>query len=400
MDRGTRKWLRVGAIAIVLLALAAALAAHLATRAVEKRIVTLLGPLGHAGAIHVGLHQVVLEDVVIGAPAGWPARETLRARRLVFEPSWRELLAHRTVIRRVVGTDVYLSVRRNRNGRLEVLPTLRRTAAAAGAQGADATAVATRANGASAASAAIDSERRDASAVSGASGEAAARPRRPTDIGQIIVESGQLDYYDAVVATPPYRLRIDDFKLRIDDLHFPPTNAHTAFDLQGRLHQRGSGGTLHTHGWIALASSDVDIETRLRQADVTLLAPYLMRRSPGLLAGGTADLTMRTRVRHPRLDANGRLDLHDLRLGEQGTLAALPREVVLAALEDHKGVISLDFTLSGDLKDPKFSLDEGIATRFAAGFARALGVSSEGVAKGLGETAKGLGGALLNLIGQ
>ena len=38
--------------------------------------------------------------------------------------------------------------------------------------------------------------------------------------------------------------------------------------------------------------------------------------------------------------------------------------------------------------------------RVANGFAEALGVSVAGVAKGAGETVKGLGNALLNLIGK
>jgi hypothetical protein len=39
-------------------------------------------------------------------------------------------------------------------------------------------------------------------------------------------------------------------------------------------------------------------------------------------------------------------------------------------------------------------------TKMGSGFASALGVSVEGVAKSVGETAKGLGGALMNLLGQ
>jgi hypothetical protein len=39
-------------------------------------------------------------------------------------------------------------------------------------------------------------------------------------------------------------------------------------------------------------------------------------------------------------------------------------------------------------------------TELRANFAKALGVSAEGVAKGAGETVKGLGNALKNLLGQ
>ena len=61
--------------------------------------------------------------------------------------------------------------------------------------------------------------------------------------------------------------------------------------------------------------------------------------------------------------------------------------------------VTLRFTLDGNLRDPRFSLNEDLATRIANGFAKALGVNAEGLAKGAGETATGLGNALKNLLG-
>ena len=71
----------------------------------------------------------------------------------------------------------------------------------------------------------------------------------------------------------------------------------------------------------------------------------------------------------------------------------------IAALKAHNGDITLHFVLDGNLHDPKFKLDESLMTEVRAGFAKALGVSAEGVVKGAGETAKGIGDALRKLFG-
>ncbi len=43
---------------------------------------------------------------------------------------------------------------------------------------------------------------------------------------------------------------------------------------------------------------------------------------------------------------------------------------------------------------------ESLTKKLAVGFAKAFGVNAEGVAKGAGETVKGIGNALKNLLGQ
>src|SRR5690606_41318099 len=120
---------------------AGALAMHLAARVVEARILDFMGTTGRAADIDVGLKEVVLHDVVLGAPEGWPAEQTLRARRIVCTPDWRSLVPRRLVLDRLAAEDYYMSVRRTREG-LEMLPSMdpscaptssrRRTAGASG----------------------------------------------------------------------------------------------------------------------------------------------------------------------------------------------------------------------------------------------------------------------------
>ncbi len=79
-------------------------------------------------------------------------------------------------------------------------------------------------------------------------------------------------------------------------------------------------------------------------------------------------------------------------------------------LKDKDDRIAVKFVLEGNIADPKFSLNESLATRFGSGLAETLGVSVEGVAKGVstvgekgleaaGKAASGLGSAVKGLFG-
>lgn len=382
---------RIVAGLVLALVLLGVLGAQLGARRVEAHIVDLLGPLGHAEHIHVGWKQIVLEQVRIGAPPGWPAPQTLRARRLSFEPSWLELLSRRTRIERVVGEDVYLSVWRDAHGRLRTLPTLRQ-------RGGDTPAPGERHAATPGASAPLGNARQAPSSEAATSETTVAAARRPTSIGEIVFQGGELDYYDSTVARPPHRIVLRDFAARIGPLDFPARATRSKVQLSGKP---GGNGRLTLDGWVALATHDTDVRTRLANVQAPLLAPYLLKHAPGSLQGGRVDLDMHTRIAAQRLDAQGHLVLSDLHFADDGdTLLSLPRQAVLAALADKHGKITLDFTLNGNLRDPEFSINNSIAMRFATGVVKALGVNAEGVAGSLGETAKGLGGALMNLLGH
>ncbi len=62
----------------------------------------------------------------------------------------------------------------------------------------------------------------------------------------------------------------------------------------------------------------------------------------------------------------------------------MPRQAAVGMMKDGKGQIAVKFVLEGKLDDPRFSLNENLATRFGASMADTLGVSLEGLAKGAG----------------
>jgi len=78
----------------------------------------------------------------------------------------------------------------------------------------------------------------------------------------------------------------------------------------------------------------------------------------------------------------------------------IPRQAVMAALKKRNGQIAIQFTLEGNLNDPQFSLNENFAMRAGTSIAETLGVSIEGLARGVGNAAGGFGGAIRQLFGK
>jgi len=367
MNHRTRKRLSIAAACLLALLAATALAAYVAAQVVESRIVELLGPSGRAARIDVRLKEVVLHDVEIGAPKGWPAEHTLRARRIACTPDWRSLLSHKLLVRTLAVEDYYLSVRRSADG-IELLPTLSAQAR----------------------------QKRQQSAAEGKDPS----EQWETEIRSAVLRDGRVDYYDAVVAKPPHRVALAQLHAEIGPVYFPKRAERTNLKVSGQIPGKSRTGTTTVEGWLEAASGNADVRNRLSQVDVPVLAPYLYKGSAATLAGGAVDLDMHTRIERRRLNAKGHLELRGLRFGEGDRLLSLPRKAVLAALEDRKGEVAFDFTLTGNLDDPKFSLDDSLSMRLAGGLAKGIGVSAKGMAEGVGGVVRELGDALSDLVEQ
>lgn len=92
------------------------------------------------------------------------------------------------------------------------------------------------------------------------------------------------------------------------------------------------------------------------------------------------DLQLSAKVQKSQLRAPGKLTL----------LAGIPQRALLSAMSKRYGRVELQFTLTGRLDDPNFSLNEDAATRMASALAQTLGVSMGGVVEGVGSVIKGL----------
>jgi hypothetical protein len=119
---------------------------------------------------------------------------------------------------------------------------------------------------------------------------------------------------------------------------------------------------------------------------------------------GSLDLDLKSTVRNNRLHAPGTVTLKGLELapseGAMGTFMGVPRSLVISALKNRDDQIRVQFTLEGNINDPQFSLNESFSKRMAASVAETLGISIEGLTRGVGNAAQGFGNAVKKLFGN
>ncbi|MFM0183537.1 DUF748 domain-containing protein [Paraburkholderia aspalathi] len=368
-----RRWaIAAGGVLLVLIVVAVG-ALQFAQREVKERVIAALGPLGSAESIRVGLTSVHLTNVLLKAPPNWPAGDPLRADEITITPDIRDLLARRMHIRSVVVRGFDIAVLRTRDGAIRLMPNLRQS---------------------------INGPNDDEASSAATSGS------REKLVDHVSFEQGNFHFYDMTVGPPAFKVTVSNANATVDHLHLPalsePTNVSVTGSIKGPTHT----GTVSFGGWIKIASKDSQTTSTLRSVDVVMLDPYLLKKTgaKAQVTGGTVDLTVDSTVRNYQLHAPGTVTIHHLQLADSDnpldTFMSIPTKAAIAALKTHNGDITLHFVLDGNLRDPKFSVQESLMTRLGAGFAKAMGVSVEGVAKGAGETVKGLGNALKNLLGQ
>ncbi|CCD38286.1 FIG00453626: hypothetical protein [Candidatus Paraburkholderia kirkii UZHbot1] len=302
----------------------------------KERIIETLGPNGSVEEIDVGLGHVTLSRVRLRGPKDWPASDAMRAERIVLDVDMHSLISRPIHLRSVSVENYYLSIVRSANGRVRILPGLKESARTAGGPP--------------------------------ESRERAKYASEEKIIDRVSFERGSMEFFDSAVQNPPYRVLIGDARATVDRFHLPALTERTDLSMSGSIK-----GPSHTGA----------------KAAVT---------------GGTIDMTVDSTVKDYHIHAPGTLTLNHLQISDTGnpldTFLSIPTKAAIAALKDRKELIKLDFVLDGDLRDPKFSLSESLSKKLAAGFAKALGVSAEGVAKGAGDTVWGIGNALKNLLGQ
>jgi hypothetical protein len=389
--------------ALACAALLAAAGYLLAARALRAQVLETLGPAAQVDAVLLRLGHVVIEGLKVPAPAGWPAPVALSARRVVLVPELRTLLSDRPRIARIELEDAYLSVLRTGDGRLRVLPGVLDAAPAPGgraggvAPGVGAGGVAPAPGTGAARSPASPASGRPpvtgqppaATPADGPATTGAPSPGRPLWIGRIELRGGALDYFDGSVARTPHRIRIDGLDATLADLALPSLAGRSTLRLSGTVRAApgrpaARDGRLAVDGWIAVAARDAKIVASLRNVDLVALQPYLIRSADTGVRDGTLDLDLDASVAAARLSAPGSMTLSGLELAPGGSFAGLPREAVLALLKDRQGRIRVDFVLQGRLDDPRFSISEDLAVRAAASIAASLGISLEGLVRGVG----------------
>ena len=367
MTSRAKRYALVAAATLVVLAALLLVGAHFATQALKGKVEQALGPTGTVREMVVGLTAIELRGVRIRAPQGWPAADTLRAERVLVTPDLRDLLSAKVRVQSIVIESAYLSVLRTRDGRVRLVPSLLETASGKTEK----------------------SGNKDAGGV-------------PVSVNTIELRDGAVEFFDASIRQPAHRLRLEKIDAKIGNLSLPGLGGRTSLEVDGIVKGVQRDGKLNLNGWLELADKNSQLSTRLRGVDMVAFQPYLLKSAETGVRKGALDLDLNAEVRKNIMHAPGSLTLSGLELEPGGspfeTFMGMPRGAILALLKDKKNQINVQFALDGDLGDPKFSLNGSFLKQIGSTIAQTLGISIEGLVRGVGEAPGGITDALKNLF--
>ncbi len=364
MASSSKRGVVIAAVLLLTLAVAGFAAYRYAVQTLKDKIETALGPRGEVAEIRVSGSRVEILGLRIRAAekSGWPAEDELRAERITVAPDLGSLFSATPRVGRITVEGGYLAMLRTSDGRLRVLPSLLEKPA-------------------------------------GDTGPAPA-----VHIGAVELKGSALEFFDASVRRPALKLRLEQLDATLENLRLPDLTGDSALRLAGVLKGVRHDGKVSVQGTVELASKDMDLTTRLAGVDLVALQPYLIKAAETGVRKGSLDMNVKATVKKRRLHAPGTLTLAGLELASGGSFMGMPRAAVVSLLKDRNDRITVNFVLEGNLDDPRFSLNESFASRVGASMAGVLGVSLEGLAKGVssvgGGVAKGVGSAVNKLFGK
>lgn len=368
MTTQTRRWpLIVGGIFIALL-IAAFAAFQFGIKTLKNKVEQALGPYGEVKEIRVSLTAVEVVGIRIRAPedAGkhgtWPVQDQLRAERILIVPALRDLLSANVVLHSIRVEGAYLSMLRGKDGRMRVLPSLLEKPAIAD---------------------------KNSSAP-------------PVSIGKIELVDSVVEFFDATVRQPPLKIRLEQINATVENLHLPDLNGQSKIAVEGVLKGVQRDGKISISGPIELASKESELTTRLRGVDLVALQPYLIKAAETGVRKGALDLDLKSTVHKGALHAPGTLTLSGLELASSGggTFMGMPRNAVVSMMKGKNDQIAIKFALDGNINDPHFSLNENLMTRVGSSMAGTLGISIEGLAKGVGGAGSGIAKGVSESVGK
>lgn len=368
---------------VTLLCLVAALFAayQFALRTIKSEIEKTLGAQGEVQEIRANLTGVEIVGLRMKAPPTddnsakrltWPAADQLRAERILIKPSFGDLLTGKIGLQLIRIEGAYISMLRTREGQMKVLPGL------------------------------LDTRATSKPAKGNEAPQAEKSPTAIT-IQRIELANGIIEFYDASIRTTPHKLRLEQITAAIDKIRLPELTGMSTINLAGVVKGTRQDGKISISGMAELASKESGLSSHLRGVDLIPFQPYLLKATEAGIKKGSLDLDLNTSLKKGILHAPGTLTIKDLELtSTNGTLMGMPRNAVVGLMKNRDGKITLKFVLDGNINDPKFSLNENMAKKFSSSMAETLGISIEGLARGVGSVggsaAKGLSDSVGKLL--
>ncbi|MCF7201779.1 DUF748 domain-containing protein [Pseudomonas oligotrophica] len=175
-------------------------------------------------------------------------------------------------------------------------------------------------------------------------------------VGEIELVDGSANFADFSLR-PPFATAIQELNGRIGTLDNRSPKA-APVDIQGKVDRYAPvtiKGSLTPFDPLA----SLDIATRFRQVELTTLTPYSSKFAGYRIHKGRLDLDLHYRIENGQLNAQNKVVIQQLQLGEKvdsPDAVDLPVRLAVALLKDTHGTIDIELPVQGNLNDPQFSV--------------------------------------------
>ena len=218
---------------------------------------------------------------------------------------------------------------------------------------------------------------------------------KPFLVKKFWMKEGSLDYLDRKGSPSPARIRMREIKAELKNFTVPPDSRVSDYEIDAVIPGKAGKGKLTSQGSINLKTKDTKSKLSIRDLDITQLRPYYEKKGDVEVTQGLLSLDTRITVRDRRIRSEGTITIKGLEFKTSGgSFLGMPLLGVTKMLKDNHDQITLDFTLEGDLDNPKFNITQSLVQKLSLSLAKSLGMPIES----MGRSVFDLGGSALKKL--
>ena len=184
------------------------------------------------------------------------------------------------------------------------------------------------------------------------------KPAAPFDvrIGLVRIDKGSANFADFTLR-PNFATGIQELSGTVTGLSSKP-DSRAKVDLDGKV---DAYAPMTIDGEVNYLSADsyTDLKLAFDNMELTTFTPYSGKFAGYRIEKGKLSVRLAYKIENRKLDAQHKVILNQLQLGERvesKDATKLPVKLAIALLKDRNGVIDLDLPVTGTLDDPKFRL--------------------------------------------
>ncbi len=216
--------------------------------------------------------------------------------------------------------------------------------------------------------------------IKGPFGGPAKKHALQVEVNKFAISDGEILYLDGKISSRPYPVRFTDVNLNADYIAKPSENKLTTYQFSAHIPGDNSTGLLTSTGSTDMKTSDTNAKINLRDLDLSVLKPYIVKKGEADFSKGFLDLDMDLGIKNKNIHAPVHSVIRNLEFtsgsGLKDRFLGAPRSIIVKAMESNNHQIVFDFVLEGNTTNPKSNFRENLIQNLTSGFAKSLGLSA------------------------